>query len=62
MKNGSYTLPETNSLHLKKNILPQKETGIPTIHFQVRKCEFQGGQPTNKTTTNIDRQTPMIHN
>ena len=36
------TLPETNSLHLKIWV-SQKESHLPTIHFQGRKCLFQGG-------------------
>ena len=35
------TLPETNIA--PENRPSQKETSLPTIHFQERKCEFQGG-------------------
>ncbi len=35
-------LPETNSLHLKIG-LPIGKDRIPTIHFQVQTCWFQGG-------------------
>ena len=37
-----YTLPETNSSHLKIGRAPKGNDRISTIHFQGRKCEFQG--------------------
>ncbi len=37
------TLPETNIAPARK--LPQKETNLPTIHFQVRAVSFREGNP-----------------
>ena len=43
------TLPETNSSPLKIGRAPKGNDRIPTIHFQVRKCSFQGGVISGNT-------------
>ena len=35
--------PRTNRQFAPEKMASQKEISIPTIHFQVRKCYFQGG-------------------
>ena len=41
LDSGKNTLPRTNVA--PENRPSQKETSIPTIHFQVRTVSFQGG-------------------
>ncbi len=48
-----YTLPETNSSHLKIGH-PKKETGIPTIHFQVRTVSFRESNFTSTESPSLE--------
>ena len=59
----------TASLPLKIGKGPQKETtgSIPTIHFQVRKCSFQGFEESNvypeknRNDVGVIPETQMLH-
>ena len=47
----------TNSSHLKIDRAPKGNNRIPTIHFQVRNCYFQGGYPQLQTVKPDTTQT-----
>ena len=55
-----YTLPETNIA--PENRSSQKETSIPTIHFQVRTVSFREGTRFTKNVSplNITKNVTMI--